>query len=42
MGDLGAQNYTIPAVVELERYDTVVIWCSRFNSAFGAADLIAS
>jgi hypothetical protein len=38
-GNLGDQNYEVPAEVDLERYQSVVIWCDRFNSAFGAADL---
>jgi hypothetical protein len=40
-GNLGNQNYQLPADVDLDRYTTVVIWCDRFNSAFGAADLSA-
>jgi hypothetical protein len=40
-GNQGDQNYEIPAdVVDLERFTTVVIWCDRFDSAFGAADLV--
>jgi len=38
-GNVGDQNYEIPADVDLERYHTVVIWCVRFDSAFGAAQL---
>jgi hypothetical protein len=38
-GNVGDQNYEIPAGVDLARYDTVVIWCVRFDSAFGAAAL---
>ncbi len=38
-GNQGDQNYEIPASTDLTRYRTVVIWCDRFNSAFGAADL---
>ena len=38
-GNIGNQNYDIPADVDLERYDTVVIWCLRFTSSFGVADL---
>jgi len=38
-GNKGAQNYEIPANVELDEYDTVVIWCVRFGVAFNAADL---
>lgn len=38
-GNLGDQNYALPADVDLTRYRSVVIWCDRFDSAFGAADL---
>jgi hypothetical protein len=38
-GNLGDQNYEVPAGTDLDRYPTVVIWCDRFNSAFGAASL---
>jgi hypothetical protein len=38
-GNVGNQNYDLPADVDLERYATVVIWCKRFASGFGAADL---
>jgi len=38
-GNVGDQNYEIPADVDLERHHTVVIWCVRFDSAFGAAQL---
>lgn len=38
-GNIGSQNYEIPADVDLEVFDTVVIWCVRFGVAFGAADL---
>lgn len=40
-GNIGNQNYVIPADVDLDRFDTVVIWCRRFTTAFGAADLTA-
>ena len=39
-GNIGNQNYEIPADVDLDRYTTVVIWCRRFAVAFGAAELI--
>jgi hypothetical protein len=35
----GSQNYAIPADVDLRRYRSVVVWCRRFTSAFGAAPL---
>lgn len=38
-GNIGAQNYDIPDDVDLDHYDTVVIWCLRFTVGFGAADL---
>jgi hypothetical protein len=38
-GNVGDQNYAIPARTDLERYDTAVIWCRRFTVAFGAAPL---
>ena len=38
-GNVGDQNYEIPAEVDLERYRTVVIWCVRFSVAFGTAEL---
>lgn len=41
-GNIGSQNYEIPADVDLDRYSTVVIWCVRFGVAFGAADIAAS
>lgn len=38
-GNIGPQNYELPADVDLERYRTVVVWCVRFSVAFTAADL---
>ena len=38
-GNIGDQNYEIPADVDLAVYDTVLIWCVRFSSAFGEAML---
>lgn len=38
-GNVGEQNYEIPEDVDLSVYDTVVIWCERFSSAFGDAVL---
>lgn len=40
-GNQGDQNHELPADVDLARFRSVVIWCDRFNSAFGAADLSA-
>jgi hypothetical protein len=41
-GNQGDQNYDLPDGTDVARYATVVIWCDRFNSAFGAADLTPS
>ena len=41
-GNVGSQNYEIPAGLDLDRYSTVTIWCVRFGVVFGAADLMAS
>lgn len=38
-GNIGSSNYAIPSGTDLSRYASVVIWCDRFNSAFGAAPL---
>ena len=38
-GNIGDQNYEVPAGVDLSNYASVVIWCDRFDAAFGAADL---
>ncbi len=35
----GNQNYEIPRDVDPSKYQSVVIWCRRFNVAFGAAPL---
>ena len=41
-GNLGDQNYLVPPDAEPLEYASVVIWCERFDSAFGAADLMAT
>ena len=33
----GNQNYEIPAAADLDGLRSVVIWCDRFNVAFGSA-----
>lgn len=40
-GNIGDQNYEIPPEVDLDVYDTVVIWCVRFSAPFGEALLTA-
>jgi hypothetical protein len=41
-GNVGDQNYEIPVGVDLDRYDTALIWCVRFSSPFGEATLTAA
>ncbi len=38
-GNIGDQNYEVPAGADLAVYDTVLIWCVRFSSPFGEATL---
>lgn len=38
-GNEGDQNYTIPANTDLGKFQTVSIYCERFNANFGAAPL---
>ncbi|MDR7275756.1 DM13 domain-containing protein [Catenuloplanes atrovinosus] len=38
-GNRGDQTYAIPAGTDLDRLDSVTIWCQRFSVSFGAADL---
>jgi hypothetical protein len=38
-GNLGNQNYVLPAETDLSRYKSAVIWCRRFTVGFGVAPL---
>lgn len=38
-GNRGSQNYEIPASADLSAMRSVVVWCDRFNVAFGSAPL---
>ena len=38
-GNEGDQNYEIPAGTDLTKFQTVSIYCERFNANFGAAPL---
>ncbi|HEX2075963.1 MAG TPA: DM13 domain-containing protein [Geodermatophilus sp.] len=38
-GNVGDQNYVVPAGVDATDWTSVVIWCDRFSVSFGAADL---
>lgn len=39
-GNIGDQNYDVPANVDLAKYRAVTIWCARFNVNFGTAPLV--
>jgi Electron transfer DM13 len=41
-GNIGDQNYDVPATLDLSKYRTVTIWCKRFGVNFGSAPLSAS
>ena len=38
-GNIGDQNYDVPANVDLAKYRAVTIWCARFGVNFGTAPL---
>jgi hypothetical protein len=38
-GNIGNQNYEIPAGTDLAKYNTVLIWCKAFSTLFGSAKL---
>jgi hypothetical protein len=38
-GNVGDQNYEVPADVDLTKYRAVTIWCRRFGVNFGTAPL---
>jgi hypothetical protein len=40
-GNIGDQNYEIPAGVNLSKYRSAVIWCKRFSVGFAVAPLDA-
>lgn len=40
-GNIGDQNYDIPAGTDLAKYRAVTIWCARFHVNFGTAPLAA-
>lgn len=41
-GNVGDQNYELPADLDLTKYRAVSIWCRRFSVNFGAAPLVAA
>jgi hypothetical protein len=38
-GNLGEQNYELPAEADLARYQAVTVWCQRFSVNFATAPL---
>jgi electron transfer DM13 len=38
-GNMGDQNYDVPDNADLNKYQSVTIWCARFNVNFGTAPL---
>ncbi|MFT7616378.1 MAG: hypothetical protein ACI8Y7_001209 [Candidatus Woesearchaeota archaeon] len=38
-GNIGDQNYEIPADTDLEKYQYVLIWCRAFSVLFGSAQI---
>lgn len=38
-GNVGDQNYDVPADLDLSVYRAVTIWCERFSVNFGTAPL---
>ncbi len=41
-GNIGNQNYDLPADLDLGKYQAVTIWCRRFSVNFGTAPLAPS
>ena len=40
-GNVGDQNYTLPPDLDLDEFQTVVIWCEQFSVLFSPARLTA-
>lgn len=36
-GNIGAQNYSLPADLDVSKFKSVVIWCERFGVLFSSA-----
>lgn len=41
-GNVGDQNYALPADLDLSTYRSVVIYCKRFGVVFSTAELFLS
>jgi hypothetical protein len=40
-GNVGDQNYELPANIDLSKYRAATLWCRRFGVNFGTAPLMA-
>jgi len=38
-GNIGDQNYSLPAGTDISEYQTVIVWCRQFGVLFAAAAL---
>lgn len=38
-GNIGSQNYVVPAEIDLNQYDEVWVWCKAFSVPFARAEL---
>ncbi|MGH2787729.1 MAG: DM13 domain-containing protein [Actinomycetota bacterium] len=41
-GNVGSQNYRIPADADVDRFKSVVVWCRRFSVGFAVAPISAT
>ena len=41
-GNIGDQNYDLPAGVDLSKYRAVTVWCKRFGVNFAPAPLASA
>ena len=41
-GNIGSQNYELPADLDLSKFKSVAIYCKRFSVMFGSAQLITA
>jgi hypothetical protein len=39
-GNIGNQNYLLPAGTDITKYNTTLIWCRAFSVIFGSAELL--
>jgi hypothetical protein len=39
-GNVGNQNYKVPADLKLDRYKSAVVWCRRFSVGFAVAPIV--